>query len=265
MNTSENNKCSINISYTPGPIKVTKASAQLAPFTNELKLLRLPRDVNNPIYYLNSTFSAEEVKEILRRFSAVYHTWAEARFNLAIAQLKNYPLFLSEDSDTESHLWITTVFLNSSIIAYQSLFDLILQVSWVYYKLYSNFQVSKSDPTKLSVTTENIDIIMRKCKWESILKYKSILDSQYWNLLSTFKDTETYNRVNELANSLKHRYNINYEEIAIDEQLLVQGQNYNSADTLSYENIDKVIKELKDYHKEIYAIIKSMVETHTLT
>lgn len=106
----------IKLHYTQGPKKVSKGSDKLAPFLRELKQLELPRDVNNPIYFFNNQFRTDEMKEILRRFGAVYHTGSEARFNLAISQLKKYPDFLSPDSDNESQLWVSAVFVDNALI-----------------------------------------------------------------------------------------------------------------------------------------------------
>lgn len=46
--------------------------------------------------------------------------------------------------------------------------------------------------------------------------------------------------------------------------LLVKSDIYCSADTLLSERLDDVIKSLKEYHNEIYDLIKLMAETHKL-
>lgn len=254
----------IKLHYTQGPKKVSKGSDKLAPFLRELKQLELPRDVNNPIYFFNNQFRTDEMKEILRRFGAVYHTGSEARFNLAISQLKKYPDFLSPDSDNESQLWVSAVFVDNALILYQSLFDLILQVSWMYYRIYSNFNTSKTNPQKLSISTDTIQAILCRCTWANILKYKNLLDDAYFDTLNSFHDSVLYKRINELANSSKHRQSINYEEVAVDDQLLVKTNTYCSTDTLLSEKLDDVIQSLKDYHNAIYDLIKLMAETHKL-
>lgn len=252
------------LSYIPGPKKVTHGSAAIKPYLEELKQLELPRDVNNITYYFNSNRSEEETKEIIRRLAGVYHTGSEARFLLAAAQLKRYSNFLTEDSDSESHLWVSSVLLNSAIINYQSLFDLILQVSWVFYRIYSYYPVSKNNPTPLSLTSENHKLILQKCTWEKIAKYHSVLDSNYFNCLKAFYKSDTYSKVNDLANSIKHRQIIDYEETSVDDQVLIQGRSYCSADTSNPYRIDDVIALLKSYHSSIYDVIKSLANTHKL-
>ena len=54
-----------NITYTPGPLRETKGSPQIIPYLKELKVINIPRDVNDIRYYFNNTFSPEEVKEII--------------------------------------------------------------------------------------------------------------------------------------------------------------------------------------------------------
>lgn len=254
----------VNIHYTPGPKKTTHGSPALVPFLRELKQLDLPRDINNPIYFFNDNgLGADETKEVLRRFGGVYHTGAEARFNLAIAQLKRYPDFLSADSDDESHLWISTVFTDNALISYQSLFDLILQVSWIYYKVYTCYYMPDGQ-TKLELSTNNINYILLKCKLDKIIQHGHLLDQNYLQSLIDFSNSDIYIRINELANSSKHRQCINYQEVFTEDQLLVKNDQYCSADTLLSERLDDVIKSLKDYHNAIYDLIKLMAETHKL-
>lgn len=219
------------VTYIPGPKKKTDGSDVIKPFLNELKQLELPRDVNNITYYFNDKRLEEVTKEILRRFAGVYHTGSEARFLLASAQQKRYNDFLSKDADEESHPWVTTVLLNNALVNYQSLFDLILQVSWIYYQIYSLYPISKNDPTKLSLTSENHKLILQKCSWRKIVKHHTMLDANYFETLNAFHESDIYNTVNDLANSVKHRQIIDYDGIAVDDQVLIQGTDYCSADT----------------------------------
>lgn len=254
----------VNLHYTPGPKKTTHGSAALAPFLRELKQLDLPRDVNNPMYFFaDNGLSADETKEVLRRFGGVYHTGAEARFNLAIAQLKRYPDFLSDDSDDESHLWISTVFTDNALISYQSLFDLILQVSWIYYKIYTYYYLPDK-VTQLKLSNDSLHYILHKCELKRIVTHGDLLNPQYLKALVDFSNSDIYKRINELANSSKHRQSINYLEVSTEDQLLVKSDSYCSADTLLSERLDDVIKSLKEYHNEIYDLIKLTAETHKL-
>lgn len=254
----------VNLHYTPGPKKTTHGSAALVPFLRELKQLELPRDVNNPMYFFaDNGLSADETKEVLRRFSGVYHTGAEARFNLAIAQLKRYPDFLSDDSDDESHLWISTVFTDNALISYQSLFDLILQVSWIYYKVYTYYYLPDK-VTNLKLSNNSLHYILQKCDFKKITQHGDLLNPRYLKALVDFNDSDIYKRINELANSSKHRQSINYQEISTEDQLLVKSDTYCSADTLLSEKLDDVIQSLKDYHNAIYDLIKLLAETHKL-
>ena len=252
------------ITYTPGPLRETKGSPQIIPYLKELKVINIPRDVNDIRYYFNNTFSPEEVKEILRRFAGVYHTAAEARFNLAAAQIKRYSNFLSDDSSDESHLWVSSVFVNNALINYQSLFDLILQVSWFYYRIYTYFNVSKENQTKLSLSTSNLLLILQKCKWENVLKHKDILEANYFSLLKQFYESAIYSKVNNLANSLKHRNKICYDETMIEDQFLINCNDYSSAETLKSHTLEEIVSVLKEYHNAIYDVIKLLCETHKL-
>lgn len=91
-----------------------------------------------------------------------------------------------------------------------------------------------------------------------------MFDDAYFDALNSFHDSVLYKRINELANSSKHRQSINYEEVAVDDQLLVKTNTYCSTDTLLSEKLDDVIQSLKNYHNAIYDLIKLMAETHKL-
>ncbi len=252
------------LTYTPGLKKITHGADGIKPFLRELKQLELQRDVNNITLYYSDTLTEEEVKEVLRRFAGVYHAGSEARFFLAAAQLKKYNDFLSEDSDEESQLWVSSALLNSAIINYQSLFDLILQVSWIYHRIYSFYPISQTNTCKLSLTSENLNLILHKCKWDRIESHKDLIDSSYFDKLKTFYVSDIYIKVNDLANSIKHRQRIAYQGVAVEDQILIKTKNYCSADTNISYTIDDVISLLKDYHSAIYDVIQSLAISHRL-
>lgn len=250
--------------YTPGEKKKTFGSPKMIPFLRELIILDLPRDTSDIRLLNNSHHSAAESKEIIRRLGGLYDCIADARFNLAAAQLDEYTNFIAIDSDSDSILYISKIFVNNALVWYQAAFDLLIQISWLYFRIYEQFHIGNKSTPKLSFSSANLPLIYQKCTWQRIRENKDSLPQDYWGELSSFANSDTYHKVNDLANALKHRQRINYSEVSVSEQVIVLTPNYNSSDSSIHEDLNNVISILKKYHSDLYHILCKLIDTHPL-
>lgn len=244
--------------YTPGPVKHTRSSGKLKPFLSELDLYsEILRDEYNPINILNGN---RDILEVYRRMNGLFNTVAQARFNLCVAQLKSYPDFLSEDSDNESNLWVSSAFLNNAIVGYQSAFDLLLQVSWIFSNMYKEYTYTdeNDNPIDSEISSVSLPYILKKCGWSKFEKKSNLLDAHYFDLLCKFHDSNTYKSVIDLANYLKHKQHIEYSDMKSEPGFIVISDKYNSEATRKVEDRDAVFALLKSYHNELHNVVKSL-------
>ncbi len=255
---NQNNKC-VTITHKPGRIDFIECSPQLQPYVDELRLSDVIRiDVNSPVYVdIENPIESNEVKRCLYSLQQMLY---QARFNLAVAQLKSYPDFIADGSSQESHLRISTWFLNNAIIKYQSAFDLLLQILWIGNGIYKQIK----EYSDVGITTKNLKNILEDCRWMIISNNKEFKEQSYFSQLKSFKEGQIYNKINNTANTLKHRQFINYSELNYKESIAIFSPKYDQTETLystinkELISIDKMIDDLKEYHSEFIKLVKQL-------
>lgn len=188
-----------------------KIERQIPTFNDAFKLLELPEYLNGTEirYELNIMVSKKETGvliETCRRLQDLYDEICAARFALITSCQVRYPEYLSTGTDERGHLWIQSQFVNNAILWYNATFDILLQVIWVYFKLYK----------KKSLSLCNIEKVLSKCNKSNILEF---LPNEDWK--GTLKSTlESFDKagtnlqyIHNWANTLKHRRMIEYEEL----------------------------------------------------
>lgn len=248
--------------------------SKLISFEEAFKILELPEYLNGleRSHWISIMKSDREKRPILietcRCLQNVYEEICAARFALINSCKLNYPEFIASDENRDSHLWIQSQFANNAILWYNATFDILLQVLWMYYKLYEHLK----KPLKFS--NQNMDLMLAKCKLD---KFKeSIIGKEQYALLVEF--TIKYKpTIAEWANTLKHRRMIEYKELQkgkynrcyitsysdtntfndIKEGNLVE---YDSSETLIVYSLSEVINKLFEYHKDICKLARTVFD-----
>ena len=255
---------------------------QIPTFKEALQLLELPEFLNGTEirYELNIVASKKEkavLIETCRRLQDLYAEICAARFALITSCQVKYPEYLSADTDEQGHLWIQSQFVNTAILWYNATFDILLQVIWVYYKLY------EVNPPKKKITTDDWENILEKCNKDKVVN--TVLDNDIKSGLNSFitkyHSKKNNNKdVHKWANTLKHRRMIEYEELDRKHstcfitlsrlpEIVVKGETaskenpqeeiktlYNSNNTLKRIKMTDVINVLFEYHKDICQLSK---------
>lgn len=254
------------MSNTESNIEFINVAKQLEPdFTKVLEIR---------IYVFSCEKWGHDVSiEIYRRVKSLYDAICSARFNLSVSCKKEYPEYIDQDNPKEANLWIRTQFANNAILWYNSIFDLILQVFWFYFKFYEKLK----SPLCLSVQT--MDDILSKCSYGSIKniqeKFKCI-EGDLWQELMNLKEDVNRKKVKDWANILKHRGTLAYAGLDVQDTIpyatydahgkgLVEALRsgnfsivYNSRETKSKVSIEEVRKTLIDFHSSLNVFVNNM-------
>ena len=179
--------------------------------------------------------------ETFRLFQDVYNTFALARFSLleGFRKLHLYST-LRWESGAYGQYWIRTSYLNNAIIWYNSCFDILLQTMWIGKKYYINKKNLQFEDLWL-----RFDEVLVRCR------EADIPDA----CIKSFSNTSTVKHVRELANKLKHRNGLRYEEFCDPNLIMYDFDDYNSKQTESSTNIEEVISELISYHKAFITLV----------
>ena len=262
---------------------------QIPTFKEAFQLLELPEYLNGTEirYELNIVASKKEqavLIETCRRLQDLYDEICAARFALITSCQVKYPEYLSADTDERGHLWIQSQFVNTAILWYNATFDMLLQVVWIYYRLYKQ--------VKEALTLNNIEDVLSRCKKKIVIEL--VPNEQIKEELKSFHAKSHLTNINtkysnqnvvEWANTLKHRRMIEYEElnkrkhtdcfitlsrlpeIVVKRQTPPRGNLqegiktlYNSNETLKRIKMTDVISVLFEYHKDICRLSKSIFD-----
>ena len=179
--------------------------------------------------------------ETFRLFQDVYNTFALAQFSLleGFRKLHLYST-LKWDSGAPGQYWIRTSYLNNAIIWYNSCFDILLQTMWIGKKYYINKKNLQFKDLWL-----RFDEVLARCR------EADIPDA----CIKSFSNTSTVKHVRELANKLKHRNGLRYDEFCDPNLIMYDFGDYNSRQTESSTNIEEVISELISYHKAFITLV----------
>ena len=184
--------------------------------------------------------------ETFRLFQDVYNTFALAQFSLleGFRKLHLYST-LKWDSGAPGQYWIRTSYLNIAIIWYNSCFDILLQTMWIGKKYYINKKNLQFKDLWL-----RFDEVLARCR------EADIPDA----CIKSFSNTSTVKHVRELANKLKHRNGLRYDEFCDPNLIMYDFGDYNSRQTESSTNIEEVISELISYHKAFITLVDEVKE-----
>lgn len=211
---------------------------------NSINGLEKIHQLNMTKNFLNSSGNKEMIAvctETFRLFQDVYNTFALARFSLleGFRKLHLYST-LKWDSGAPGQYWIRTSYLNNAIIWYNSCFDILLQTMWIGKKYYINKKNLQFKDLWL-----RFDEVLVRCR------EADIPDA----CIKSFSNTSTVKHVRELANKLKHRNGLRYEEFCDPNLIMYDFDDYNSKQTESSTNIEEVISELISYHKAFITLV----------
>lgn len=183
--------------------------------------------------------------ETFRLFQDVYNTFALAKFSFleGFRKLHLYST-LKWDSGAPGQYWIRTSYLNNAIIWYNSCFDILLQTLWIGKKYYIEKNLQFED------LWLRFDVVLARCREAAIPD----------PCIKSFIDTSTVKHVRELANKLKHRNGLRYEEFCDPNLIMYDFGDYNSRQTESSTNIEEVISELISYHKAFITLVDEVKE-----
>ena len=266
-------------------VHIKEMEKQIPTFKEAFQLLELPEYLNGTEirYELNIVVSKKEkaiLIETCRRLQDLYDEICAARFALITSCQMKYPEYLSADTDNRGHLWIQSQFVNTAILWYNATYDILLQIVWIYYKLYKQW--------KETLVLNDIEEVLRHCKKKDVIELvpdvqiKEGLKSFHAKIhLTNIKTKYSNQNVAEWANTLKHRRMIEYEELNKRKhstcfitlsrlpEIVVKGQTplienpqeeiktlYNSNETLKIIRMTDVINVLFEYHKDICQLSK---------
>lgn len=210
--------------------------------------------------------------ETCRCLQSLYDVICSARLNLACACRKEYPELLDANNTQLSHIWMSSQFLNNAILWYNAAFDLALQPLWVYFKIYAKGNAN------FRLTTENLDKILEKCRFENLKRNGDIIIGGPLITKLERINANMQNNIRLWANNLKHRKKMEYAELSKrahqisvggtfsmrkDENgktiLTINEGEYNSSKTIERIDMDYVINTLITFHKELVLLTKDIV------
>ena len=149
-------------------VYIKEMERQIPTFKEAFQLLELPkylngREFDNKWGFATSKKEKAVLIETCRRLQDLYDEIYAARFALMTSCQGRYPEYFSINADESSHLRIQSQFVNTAILWYNATFDILLQVIWVYYKLY------EVNPPKKKITTGDLEDILGKCKKDKVV------------------------------------------------------------------------------------------------
>lgn len=236
------------------PIEILESANELQPYIKELPI---PKGLNGKEQnFLNfiKTGPSPKLKtqmEVYRRMQDLHDAMVSGRFFLCISQRSEYPELYKEPPPKWAISWVQSRFIESSIQAYNSAFDLYLQINWLYFELYKD---------KYEFSQETLQKIFTACRIDKILKEhnKLIIGETIYKGICTFKETNCYKEILFLCSAMKHRQRINFEELSKGKhQLDIIDKDYNSRESLLVRSIPDVISNLKGYHKELSSLCET--------
>lgn len=237
--------------------------------------LHLPEFLNGHEYNVIKIWQSKEFAtdvEVARRMQDLYDEICSARFALINSCRNEYNEFLSFDTNYKGHLWIKSQFLNNAIIWYNNSFDILLQVLWFHYKMHNK-----------ELCNENYTQIIEDCK--NFYKFNSALENKPWyNHFDKFRKKYLYNpsseknrylSVRDLANTIKHRRMLRYDQMktsnrcyltipkeqSLKEFIKFGGSTlYDSSKTIEYLSMEKVSEILFSFHEDLVNLSKEIVD-----
>lgn len=207
--------------------------------------------------------------ETFRRMDGLYKELCIARLNLLMAAKEQYPELVERDTDGKGDKMMQYAYINSSIIWYNNCFDLLLQVVWVFYRIWEDNTKSKVSTIPSNWTLAQIELMMKECKYDKIENWNGTNNKM--NSIVSFHHLEESKRVRCWANKIKHRSPLhvkgvgsetpirivhfdNLEETKNDEgkkiiKINLSEDKYDSHKAFDIYDVSELISTLIEYHK----------------
>lgn len=214
--------------------------------------------------------------ETFRRMDGLYKELCIARLNLLMAAKEQYPELVERDADGKGDKMMQASYVNTSIIWYNNCFDLLLQVVWVFYRIWEDNSKSKVSTTSSDWTLDQIEQMLKECKYDMFQKWNG--KNNKLDAIVNFHNLEVSRKVRNWANEIKHRsplhikgigsgspirvaYFNNIDKIINDEgkisiKINLSEDKYDSHKTNEKYDIGGLVSVLIEYHKELCGCIE---------
>lgn len=186
-------------------------------------------------YCLKSGNDLSIASETCKRFQDVYNTIAGARLFVALSQIKEFPEIIQPDD--WGYKWIRSRYISDAILLYEASFDLLLQIPWIFFKVY------EYEKKHLNISADLLEIL-RQCR---LFKLKGKVDNDLYNLLYDFSERQN-KFISDLANDIKHKRCIAFKDLELSDNFLVIANN--NSFQVSH-TLDEVINDLKIHNNEL--------------
>ncbi|MGG3471312.1 hypothetical protein ABES02_28060 [Neobacillus pocheonensis] len=182
----------------------------------------------------------------------IYHIIASARFNLINAFNKLYESnVISHGNSYLAHTWMRGEYLKNSILIYNSVEDYVYQMIWFAYDLHG----TRLDGHKAYQSA------LKKCNFGNLSneleRIKTDNSKELLSLIKKYRFNQNIKHLREkLANNLKHRGNLQFDELSRTRLFGYTQKNTKGEVTFSSDwlapvtvNIDDTIDELSEIHR----------------
>ena len=215
--------------------------------------------------------------ETFRRMDGLYRELCIARLNLLMAAKEQYPELVERDTDGKGDKMMQAFYVNTSIIWYNNCFDLLLQVVWVYYRIWEGNSNSKVNTTPSDWTLDQIGQMMKECRYGAVENWNVI--NKKVDAIINFHNLKVSKKVRNWANEIKHRSPLHVKEVDsvspirvlhfdyIDNKTNDEGKvsfsinlskdKYDSHKAFNVYDINDLISTLVEYHKKLCECIEA--------
>lgn len=211
--------------------------------------------------------------ETFRRVEGLYEELCIARLNLLMAAKAVYPNLIEKGKNSIGDRIMQNSFAQTSIIWYNNCFDLLLQVIWVRYKVWTYNPKIKVSATPSDWTRNQIDLMKEyKYQYEVIKEWNANNANKVAPIIKLHNST-FYIQVHKWTNEIKHRAPLqvkghslkspirslhfkHFEQSTDDKgkiavNIELDNERYDSGNAFEEYDIDVIISTLIDYHKEL--------------
>lgn len=221
-------------------------------FEEAFNTIKLPK--YNYISILGDSEFLPNKVEAHRRFDDLISIICSARFNLVMSFQESYKEYEKRKGD---NLWIKSQFIINALNWYNSAIDMLIQVICFYFEYGS--------PIKTSA-----DVL-------SLLRSNTLrtLPDNSFEKIEIRKFKEDHKDVSELANSLKHRQWIRFNDIYNEDVRYIKGKesfkqdglifhieeenfDYNSAETILTPSFEETQSLLITYHNDLLDLVERL-------
>lgn len=193
---------------------------------------------------------------LIHLYEALYDAIQSGRYNLYVSCKESYEQVFKNDNEDDQSL--RCQFLNSSLMHYNSTFDIMLECIWVGFGL---FRYVKNEGVLSLNTRKDTEHVLSLCTYAKIKSLKKVIDALLFEELVKLR--KKHQKIANWTNNLKHRGNLVYKE-AYEETIHVKTESkendiiFDSSKTQSQVSIDKVVASLIKYHSSLIAFVRDL-------